>query len=178
MIFFLLLIIIAFVTSKIRINIKQIEISNIRKQFEIRYDIALEIFIFNLVKLLKINLRNKQKKNLKKILKIDNFDKKNINLSKLRILKKIKMLIKLENFNLNILIGTENTTATIYIITAISVLIPIIFVDYKINYKVNPLYNVGNRINLAIKGISEIKLVHIIYIIFILIKERYKSGRE
>lgn len=47
-------------------------------------------------------------------------------------------------------------------------------VNYKkrLQYNVEPIFNMKNSFYLSVKGIIRIRLVHIIYIIFLILKEK------
>jgi hypothetical protein len=114
--------------------------------------------------------------NSKKIEKIDfNEAKKYIKTNKeiFSLLKKIKI----EYLNLEIKIGVEDTVLTSYVVAIISSVISIIL-PYcaenkdakKYKYAVEPVYN-KNTFNLYLDSIVSIKIVHIIYVIYNLIRK-------
>lgn len=170
----LMLVIIGLASGKLRINIKKIELCNINKKLSFEYDIVIQIIVFRFIRVYSLKLNHKQAKNMiksltKQKLDINKFDLKN----QLEVIKKSKIQVK--SINISIDVGTENTAFTVYIVTIISSVIPIIFRNFNINYMVNPIYNMGNKIKLVAEGITEIKFVHIIYAIYILVKGRGKE---
>lgn len=172
--FLLFLFIIGILMGKLEINIKKVQISNIEKKLSFEYDIAIHIVIFYFLRVATLKLNHKQSKNLiksltKQNLDIGRFDFKN----QFKIIRKTRIDIK--NLDIDISIGTNSGGLTVYIVAIISSIIPIIFRKRHLKYVVKPIYNKGNKIKLNIECIVDIKFVHIINTIFIIIKER---GRE
>lgn len=190
LILFFLLITIA--TLKIRVNFKNVKISNIDekgKKNELRkmYDIEFEVFIFGIIKIMKINLD--KKKSAKAMVKIkDQIGKVSDDiLNTKELIKRLREFkIKIKEGKVELMIGTEWMIATIGIVTVISSIIPIWLRNKvgsnnmtKLEYKILPIYNNGNMINLEAKGIVETYLVHIIYALYIIkMKGRNKDARR
>jgi len=116
-----------------------------------------------------------------KIKKIDfTVFEKNISLDKeiLQMVKKLNILIK--KINLHIDIGTENASFTSIIVPAISTIIAIIL-RKKVKkfenqiFMINPIYQNQNLVNLSVSGIFEVKISHIINIIYILNRKGVKE---
>lgn len=97
-------------------------------------------------------------------------NKHKISISKLGIIK--KNLLKFKYIDINLSIGTIDNLLSVYVVTLLAIIIPIIFRNDNLRYKTNPLYNMENKIKLTINCIIEIKFVHIIYVIFIIYKKR------
>ena len=186
------------ILSTIRIQIKNLEIKNFKleksKLNKQKYKILFQIYFLGKIKILSINLNNPKIKKIYSSQKLKNMDFKKIskkipiNKETIKIVKGLK--IKLEKFNLNIKIGTEDAILTSYIVATIASVIGIILpylVDknYKkdCKYKVNPIYNI-NILNLHLNSIISVKIVHIICVICNLVKisklknkESEKNGR-
>lgn len=193
LILFFLIIIIAIFTMKIRINFKDIQVSNInenREKTKIKhhYYIEFEIFVLKIIKIAKIKFNNqKMSKAINKMkYKIEDFGvereiRKEIKNRK-QLLKAFKHLnLKLEKLNFKLAIGTEGIVSTIGIFTVISTIVPILIRNNasKVQYKIEPIYNTGNVINFWANGISEVYLVHIIYALYIMNKKgRKENGRR
>lgn len=112
-----------------------------------------------------------------KIQKLDIKIMKNKNHFDKRLLKFIKNLkIKLTKADIKIDIGTENAALTAILVPFICTILSMIYskntkkAENKI-YHVNPVYTNENLINIIISGIFEIKMIHIINIIYILSKK-------
>ena len=180
LILFFLIIIIVICTLKIRINFKDIQISNINEnrektKLEHNYYIEFEIFILNIIKIAKIKFDNrKMNKAINRMkYKIEDFGikreiKKDIK-NRRQLLKAFKHLnLKLEKLNFNLEIGTDGIVSTIGIFTVISTIVPILIRNNanKVQYKILPIYNTGNVVNFWANGITEVYLVHIIYALY------------
>ena len=180
LILFFLVIIIAIFTLKIKINFRDIQISNInekREQTKLKhhYYIEFEIFILKIIKIAKIKFNNeKMNKAISKVkYKIEDFGvqreiRKEIK-NRRQLIKAFKHLnLKLEKLNLNLEIGTDGIVSTIGIFTVISTIVPILIRNNanKVQYKILPIYNTGNVVNFWANGITEVYLVHIIYALY------------
>ena len=100
----------------IRLNIKEIKISNIengmkKAKLKKTYNAFIELLIFGKIKIGKIKLDNKTLKRFK----LEEIAK---NIRTLNILKKLK--VKVDMFNLDGEIGTENAMITAFIVATIS----------------------------------------------------------
>lgn len=174
--------------SKIQIQIMNFAFSSqTKRHINEDYKIIIKLYIFGFVPILKINLtKNKlEKMRVKeKIEKVDftilekspSFDK-----TILKAIKKLKILIK--NINLKIDIGTESAILTSIIVPAISTFIAFILRKTVKKFEnqifiMNPIYRNQNLVNLFISGIFEIKMSHIINIIYFLFKKEKKGVKE
>ena len=180
----ILLAILLFICSTIRLNIDKLNISNLekdlKKKLEKDIQIFFELYLFGKIKILRINLNNSM---LKKIKSKTNFDySKLITLRKERkILKNVKvsqiikkLKLEFQGTNLDLKLGTEDIMTTVFTITFITTILSILFrnADQKeVSYKVMPLYKHGNYINLHLNCIIKVKVVHIISVLIYLIKE-------
>ena len=196
---FLLISVILIIFSKIRIEVENFKYSsNIsilnRKHINNNYCIILKLCILKNLPIIKIQLTeeklNKFKSNVKlkeKIRKeIGKIDvkkiKKEITSSKLKkISKTIKILI--EKFNLKIELGTENAVVTAMIIPFISTLISFLLRNKvekykKQKYDIKPVFLNKNMLNIEFSGIFQIKMIHIINIIYILNKKEGEDRNE
>ena len=196
---FLLISVILIIFSKIRIEIEKFKYSsntNVinRKHINNNYCIILKLCILKNLPIIKIQITeeklSKFKSNVKlkeKIRKeIGKIDvkklEKEITLSKLKeISKTIKILI--EKFNLKIEVGTENAVVTAMIIPFISTLISFLlrnkvekYKDQK--YNIKPVFLNKNMLNIEFSGIFQIKMIHIINIIYILNKKEGEDRNE
>ena len=172
--YFFIVVVISILLSTIKLNIEDFRLVNINlENKELINKIFIEIYLFKILKIFKIKLKNKyfQKNNkLLKNKKITNiiFDKK----------------IKLEKLNLKIKLGTKSIQSTIASVFIVNNIISLILAKkikkYKHNkyyFQILPLYKSQDIIQISLNGIISIKIVHIIYIIYKLKKERMKNGR-
>lgn len=168
--------------SKIIINIEKIDNKTKKEEYIIK--ISFNKFGINIFKiyLTKQKLNNSIKKNLA------NLNKNKIKLDKkeyINIKKELKKSnIKLEKLDLNIAVGLEDCVITAYLVgiiyIIISNIIPHIYNDKKsleeYKYKIIPIYN-KNFSKFSLNCIISVKLVHIIYIIFLIWKGSKKNER-
>ena len=179
MVFLFIIVILIFVIifSKIRIEIINLKfISNAQKHLNKDYSIIFKICILKYIPVIKLEITDKKVKklNLKKKMENINIQKleKNININKIKeIFKKHKFIIK--KLKLKIEIGTENSAFTAMIVVLISTIISFFLKNKIENHKkqkfnVKPIFINKNLINIDFSGIFEMKLIHIINIIYIL----------
>ena len=167
----------------------QIELQNViystRNNFNKDYKIIMELYFFEKLNFLKINL-TKSKMEKKKIQR--NIDKlkqkmvKNQNKFDLRLLIYLKHLkIKVKKIKLNIDIGLEDAATTAICVGGASTMIAIILnniiqKDDTSFWKVNPIYQNRNLLNVDLDCIFSLKMIHIIYTIYVLKKEGDKQN--
>ena len=180
-ILFLLILSILIFFTKIRVEIYNFRFSSIKSiHTNKNYKITIKLCIFNKIPILKINVTKAKLEKININEKIKNINKKVIrdknNFDK-NILNAIKNLkIEINKIHLRIKIGTENTNLTSFLVVFTSTILSYIFSKKmkkynKQKYKIIPIYNSQNLINILISGIFEIKMIHIINIIYILTKK-------
>ncbi len=186
----ILIIISLLLLSTLRISIKRLEINVIEKEINFDYELYLSLNLFNKIKYLQIKLNKDKiaKMQIQSKIKPEQIEKIKQNASKNKkqlkqLIKKLK--IKLSKFNLNINIDTKNVLVTTGIVTLSSIIISNVlsrFVkvnkknDYK--YKIIPSYKNQNILKIDFNCIINVKMVHIIYIIYILLKKRRDGKNE
>ncbi len=174
--------------SKIRIEINNLRFSSIKpKQINRNYKIVIKLCLFNKMPIIKISLTkikleklniNKKIKNINlKVLEDKNRFEKNF----WKAIKKIEITIK--KIDLDVELGTENASFTSLLIPVFSTILAMIFRKKisnheKQKFKITPIYRDKNIINIAISGIFEIKMIHIINIIYILNKKKGVNKHE
>lgn len=184
--FFIIIIVLMliFLISTLKIDIKKIEITNeipntpLIKEFEI----VIGIYVFDKIKLYSKTIKKQdieKMKNSKSLTKLKNGimtkdilknKKSNIKMD-LDILKGINP--NLQQINLELKLGTEDVVLTSFLICIISILISMvlskaiqIYDEENYKYKIIPNYNNQNSIKIILSSIIEIKLVNIINILF------------
>ena len=183
-----LIITVILIKARIIIEIENLRIKSNKKIYiNDNYKIIFKIKIFNKIPIIKFNL-DKDRLTLK-INKIKNkkeFSEKKNKFIKDKIKKEIIKIItdiKINKLNLKIKIGTENAFFTSMIIPIISSIISIILMKKITNvekqkYIVEPIYLNQNILEILISGIFEMKMIHIINIIYILIKKEGVKKNE
>ena len=190
MVFLFIIIGIIFITiiltfSKIRIEIKNFRFqSTSKRHINKDYEIIIKLCVLKVIPIFKINITKTKLEKLKLKDKIKNIDFKVIQDNKefdKRALKAVKELdIAIKNIDLYIDLGTENASLTSIIVPALSTIIAIIL-HRKIKrfenqvFVINPVYINQNLVNIYISGIFEIKMSHIINMIYVLNKEKKKG---
>lgn len=171
----------ALIFSKIRTEISNFKFSSTsNRHINKDYKIIIKYCIFNKIPILKVTLTEEKLANLKVNQKAKDIaikaikEKRDLNKNAITAIKKLNFIIK--NIKLRVDIGTENAAFTAIIVGIISSILAIILGSKVENYKnqtfyINPIYINQNLINIAFSGIFEIKMIHIINIIYILTKK-------
>lgn len=171
--------------STIKIKVKELNISNIQTK-QIRYDyvIDFELLFFDKIRIIKTTLNPDKVKSINNKVdikqKIEDMNLNEKTLNKKEIKEVIKKLnVKLEQIHLDLEIGTEDALITSGIVAVIASFLGILFAkvikcyeEGKYGYKVMPIYQNKNAINLLLNCIIQVKVIHIISIIFTIVKNR------
>ena len=174
--------------SKIQIEIDNFKFcSNSKRHLNKDYEIIVKLYVLGLFPILKIPITKTKLEKIKLKEKIKNIDFKAIEENP-RLNKKIIEAIKSFKFsilhcNLYIEIGTENAGLTSIIVPAISTIISIILRKKvkkvkKHKFIVQQIFQNRNLVNLSFTGIFEIKISHIINIIYRFYKKEKEGVKE
>lgn len=187
MFFYVLIILAILVTillfSEFKINIKNIKVSTEKIKGRVlgeNYSIIVSWNILKKLPILKINITKEKLEELNlqnKIKKIDITKIKFKGFDKKKIKEAQKYKPQIEYINLYMDIGLDNAVLTSYIVAIISTIFGITLKQQLAHSKenrfiINPIYSNKNLLNLELNCIFKIKLLHIIYIIYILKKKR------
>ena len=202
--FILLIFLTLFIFSKIQIEILNLKYkSNSKKHLNKNYKIIFVLKILGNIPIFKTTIDKKKVDKLKKkdalqkrineinLKVIENKEKIDKNI--LKAIKKANILLK--KLRLKVEIGTINPFLTSILVPVISTIISILIAKNtkrKINtkpkqksktlknqkYIITPLYFNQNIVNIEISGIFEIKMIHIINIIYILNKKEGVKKNE
>lgn len=181
---FIILTITVIVLSTISIKIDRFKLSNYNERGKAKYDfkIFLELFFLNKLKIFSLKIDKKQIKKINLQQKMKNVDfnklktkapsKEEIN----KLIKKLKINVAKLNFRLEI--GTMDVILTSAIITflasAIGIGLARVIKEYskeKYQYEIIPVYQNKNQIKLDLNCIIKVKIVHIISVIYLLVKK-------
>lgn len=182
--FIVLILIILFITSKIRVEVIDFKfISKMPKKKKTNYKLVVKLCILNKIPIVKIPLTKE------KLIKLKNKGIfKNVGIKEIerdlnpenlpKIIKENKVDIK--KIKINIEFGTENASLTAILVPIISTLISFIIrlkiKEYKNQgFNIKPLFLNQNLVNIEFSSIFEIKMIHIINIIYILNKNKKKG---
>lgn len=151
------------------------------------YEIIIQLKILKCIPIFKVKLTKDRLEKLRlkeKIKKVD-FTALETNLSWDReIVKSIKQLdVSIPKINLHIDIGTENASLTSILVPAISTAIAIVLRKKVKQYEnqifiMHPVYQNQNLVNLFISGIFEVKMRHIIDIMYHFMKKEKKGVKK
>lgn len=185
LIFLILIIIysILIATSTLKIEIYNAKLSTEKinnSYLNDNYKIVLSLCVFK-VKILKINITKEilDKQKIKK--EMENFklkfkgNKDNFDIKTIRLLKELN--IKVNKINLDVVVGIENAEVTAILVGVISTIVANLInkiEDQK--FIVSPIYDGRNMLKVKIESIITIKMIHIIYIIYVLDKNRRKEN--
>jgi len=167
------------ITSTIRIKIENLQMGNHLKKN--KYKAFIQLYFLDKIKIFSIKINDEKVKKLysnKKFEKI-NFNKVKeiipINKETLSIIKELKL--EIEKLNLKIILGVEDAVLTSYLVAILSSLLGIILPHFvkdrynkEIKYVVEPIYNT-TQFNMHLDSIISIKIVHIIYVLYALVKK-------
>lgn len=179
--FIFIVITLSFIFSKIKTEIINFKFdSTTRKHVNRNYKIVIKLYVFNKIPIIRLTVTQEKLENMKVNQKLKKIavkalnNKNNIDIEYISIIKKINICIK--KLKLKINIGTENAAITAIATGVISTVISIFIRNKVENYKnqtfiINPIYLNQNFINIEVSSIFEIKMIHIINIIYILAKK-------
>ena len=182
------------VVSTLKIDINNLKIYNWDKginkeKLEKEFLINIGLYLFGKLKIFNLKIDNNKisKWNIKEKVKNMDFNKMKTDISlekeDIKLLKKLQ--IDLEKFYLNLNVGTIDMNITTWvnfiIITLVSILLGKTIKQYdenKYKYQILPIYNNKNSLNLQLSSIIKVKMVHIINIVYVLIKRRRVDKNE
>lgn len=169
------------ITSTLHIQIKNLSISNTKIKNKAEYQVRFALYLFNKIKWLWFNLNDKKAKKMYTKMQLEKKDYKKT-IKKIKDLKQLtKLYPKISYLNANVNIGVIDPVVTSLLVSIIAILISVILPYLAKNikqntytYKINPLYYNNNLYKINVNCIIEIKMVHIINVIYVL----YRKGRK
>lgn len=188
---FILLLVIVVLLSTMSIRTEKLELSNCNKSGKLQYDydIYFELLFLNKIKILSIKIDKKKLNKLKVKQKMQNIDFKKMkkDMPKKEEIKDIvkKLDLEIDTFKLKLKIGTEDVIVTSAIVSILASIIGIVlakvikeYKEEKYEYEIYPIYQNRNQILLNLNCIIKVKMVHIIFIIYLLLKKRRVGKNE
>lgn len=184
----LISVIILIIVSTLHIQIKNLSVSNMKPKNKAKYAIIISLYLGNKIKWIWFNLNDKRMKKMYSKIQLEKLDfqklKKDFKMKDLKQLPKLKPKISYLNLDANL--GVIDPTATSFLVaiiaTIISLLLPYLATDLKEKnyiYNIKPLYYNQNLYKVNVDCIIEIKMVHIINVIYyILIKKGRKKNDQ
>ena len=178
----LIAVFIIIVLSTIKFEIVDFELSNIIQITPKNYKIKLSFYLFEKIKLFSFKLNSERARKMYSKMNIEKFDiekgRKLLTIKNINILKKLNT--RLDYLDLELDLGLEDAIFTTELITLISTVISNIlphiiskYIPNKYRYKIMPIYINKNAYYIKLNCIFQLKIVHIINIIYIYIKIYY-----
>lgn len=191
---FVMLAIVGIIFSTLNIRIQKLYFSNQNlEKMKWDYLVFLELSLFGMIKTIKLRIDPKKVARITKKFKVkekikqmdfkqmkqDLPDKK----EQIEIIKRLK--INLEEFHFVLELGTKDVLITSTMIAFLSSVLGIAiarvikkYQEEKYEYKMIPVYQNKNIINLNVNCIIQVKMVHIIGIIFTLVRKRKEKQKH
>lgn len=191
---FVMLVIVGTIFSTLNIRIQKLYFSNQNlEKMKWDYLVFLELSLFGMIKIIKLRIdpdrvarmirKFKVKEKMQEMdfkqMKQDLPDKK----EQIEIIKRLK--INLEEFHFVLELGTKDVLITSAMIAFLSSILGIAiarvikkYQEEKYEYKMIPVYQNKNIINLNANCIIQVKMVHIIGIIFTLVRKRKEKQKH
>lgn len=175
------------IASTLHIQIKNLSISNMQKKNNTKYAIIFSIYFANKIKYIWFNLNSKRAKKIYSKVQLEKIDlKKFKKVFKLSNLKELtKLHLKISDLNLEMNIGTKSPLVTSFLVVtisnAISLLLPHLVNNLKDNryfYNIKPLYYNKELYKINLDCIIEIKMVHIINVIYYIFLKKGRRKNE
>ena len=184
---FIVLTILLIFATYIKLDCTKLYVSNI-PEFHYDFTVNVGLYLFNKIKILGVTV-NKEKFKNRKIFEIL---KQQVKENKIDISLKSedmdifkKSHINLEQIDTKIQIGTEDVIITSAIVGVLASTIGIVlgqvikkYEEGKYRYVILPYYNRKNIFQLELNCIIYVRLVHIIYVIYMLSKKRSENKNE
>lgn len=175
------------IASTLHIQIKNLSISNMQTKNNTKYAIIFSIYFANKIKYIWFNLNSKRAKKIYSKVQLEKIDlKKFKKVFKLSDLKELtKLHLKISDLNLEMNIGTKSPLVTSFLVVtisnAISLLLPHLVNNLKDNryfYNIKPLYYNKELYKINLDCIIEIKMVHIINVIYYIFLKKGRRKNE
>lgn len=178
----LMILFILVILSTARINIDTFKIDNTNNKINKEIKVFLDIYFLNKIKIARIKIDDIRANKIKKKY-TDNKINRNIMKKDNTINKALKEVIEhkktnITKLNLDIKLGLIDgilTSGGVAVLsTVISIILSLLVKEYKkdkINYKITPIYTDDIILKIFLSCIIEVKTVHIIYMIYVLLKK-------
>lgn len=171
--------------STIRIQVENFEASNMENMKKPKnYKIKIALYLFNKIKWIWISLDDKKIQKISQKSKWNEVDiKKYVDVKDIKLVKKLSP--KISFLNLKVKLGAFDILTTTYLVailsTFIAILLPYTIKKYKKEnyyYEILPVYSDKNLYEIKLNCIIEEKMVHIISIVYALLKKRRVDKNE
>lgn len=183
----LITIITLIIASTLHIQIKNLSVSNMEPKNTNEYAIIFSLYLGNKIKLIWFRLNDKKVRKIYSKIQLEKLDFKKFRKDfKVKYLKELpKLQPKISYLNLDANLGVISPVTTSFLVATIasiiSIALPYLSKSLKKEryiYNIKPLYYNKNLYKINLNCIIEIKMVHIINIIFIFIKKGRKKNEQ
>lgn len=175
------------IASTLHIQIKNLSVSNMEPKNTNEYAIIFSLYLGNKIKWIWFRLNDKKARKMYSKMQLEKLDfkkfRKDFKVKDLKELPKLQPKISYLNLDANLGFISPITTSFLVatIASIISIALPYLAKNLKKEryiYNIKPLYYNKNLYKINLNCIIEIKMVHIINIIFILIKKGRKKNEQ
>lgn len=161
-------------------KVKTQNIINIKKKNKSSYAVILSLYLFNKLKWISIHFNDEKMRKAYSRMQLEKIDlkklEKNLKLEDLKIIKKLQL--KVSYLNLKIQLGTESPVITSFLVaifsSVIAIFLPYLATNLKeenYQYIIQPIYQNQNLYKIQFNCIIQVKMVHIINVIYIFLKK-------
>ena len=175
--------------STYRIDIKNLYLTNMneKRDSNSKFQIILAFYLFNKIKWISVKLDKEKAEKLYSKIKLENLDlkklEKDFKWEYLKIFKKLNIQVPYLNLKANL--GLESPISTAFLVSSLSAIIsiwlPHVAVKLKKeNYKyiIEPVYKNRNLYKIEFNCIIQVKMVHIINVIYLFVKKGRSDENE
>ena len=175
------------IASTLHIQIKNLSVSNMEPKNTNEYAIIFSLYLGNKIKWIWFRLNDKKVRKMYSKMQLEKLDFKKFRKDfKVKDLKELpKLQPKISYLNLDANLGVISPVTTSFLVATISSIISIALPylakslkKERYIYNIKPLYYNKNLYKINLNCIIEIKMVHIINIIFILIKKGKNKNEQ
>lgn len=175
------------IASTLHIQIKNLSVSNMEPKNTNEYAIIFSLYLGNKIKWIWFRLNDKKVRKMYSKMQLEKLDfkkfRKDFKVKDLKELPKLQPKISYLNLDANLGFISPITTSFLVatIASIISIALPYLAKNLKKEryiYNIKPLYYNKNLYKINLNCIIEIKMVHIINIIFVLIKKGRKKNEQ
>ncbi|MCI9177241.1 MAG: hypothetical protein HFJ28_01350 [Clostridia bacterium] len=172
--------------STLKIEVEKLELTNYEIQSKLEYRVVLSLYFLNKIRWIKTCFNEQKVKEIIKKMPIQIDIKKveqKLKLQDLKVLKKLQL--KISKFYLQSKLGVKSPVLTSFLVATLSSAISILLgktatslEKRKYQYEIVPIYQNKNLYKISFNCIIELKMVHIINVIYILIKKGKSDENE
>ena len=166
--------------STLKINVEKVMLDNIStSRLREKFKLKVQLFLFGKIKILSIKIDKYRTKKINLKEKIKKIETKQLNKQiKIKELTPILKKVKLESIHLDLKLDTQDVILTTLLVYLTTTILSIVlgktienYIEEKYQYKIVPLYINRNLVKLDLNCIIKVKMVHIIHILYLIVKK-------